>query len=178
MAEERTDFDEVRKTAKAREDEEVKKAQEARRKEVRPSEPKVVFTRVAGEGNPSLPEDAPAAQDAKAFRALQLGIVENTPEEIERVGLPHPESQTIHESQMTDKPSTELVFTKDTEALPKGVAGAIIADGVFEIVTGTADKGGEPDGKSVPVNPKAKAAVDTHGSHPVRLEDDTHTNQS
>ena len=173
------EFTEIRKAAKAREEERIKKAQESRRKEAgKDREPKVVFTKQPGTELTMLPEDSEAAQAARAFRDLQMGITENTPEEIVKVGLPHPESQTAHQSQEESEPTTELVFTDDTEALPKGASGAKIADGVFEIVKSTISTGGESDGKSVPVHPKAKAAIDTSGSHPVRLEDDTRTNQS
>lgn len=166
---------ELRQEIKAREDAEVAKAQQARKEEAR-GEPKVVFTKIAGSDNPVLPEDAPAAQEAKAFREFQLGLRENTAEEAVKVGLPHPESQTIKESQVTDEAVTELVFTDNPHTLPKGISGAKIADGVFEVVKGT--ESAESDARSVPTDPKAKAALDTRGSHPVRLEDDTHTSHS
>ena len=166
---------ELRREIRAQEDAEVAKAQQARQKEEKKGEPKVVFTKVAGEDNPVLPEDAPAAQRAKAFREVQLGIRENSPEAIVETGLPHPESQTIKESQVTSEPVTELVYTNDVNTLPKGAAGAKIADGVYEVVKGT--ESGESDAKPLPVDPKAKAAIDTRGSHPVKLEDETHTNQ-
>ncbi len=168
---------ELRQEAQEQEQMEIRKAREARKSEARKGEPKVVFTKVAGTGNQVLPEDAPTAQAAKAYREVQLGIRENTPENLVEVGLPHPESQTIKESQVTDEDVTELVFTEDVNTLPKGASGAKIADGVYEIVKGT-EGSGEPDAKSVPVDPRAKAAIDVRGSHPVRLEDDTHTNQS
>lgn len=166
------DFVEQRKAAKAREDAEVLKAQQARAEEIAPAGELNAFTKIPGSEFQVLPEDSPAAKDAQAFRKVQLGIVENTPEELVKVGLPHPDSQTFDESQVSDEQTTELVYTKDTEDLPEGAAGGIIADGVFEIVKGTV--GSEPDAKSVPVNPKAKAAEERFGSHPVRLEDDTH----
>lgn len=164
---------ELRQEAKAREELEIAKAREARKSEARKGEPKVVFTKIAGSDNPVLPEDAPAAQAAKAYREVQLGIRENTPENLVEVGLPHPESQTIKENQVTDEEVTELVFTDDVNTLPKGASGAKIASGVYEIVKGT-EESGQPDAKSVPFDPRAKVAVDVHGSHPVRLEDDTH----
>jgi hypothetical protein len=177
MADKKDRFDEIRKAAQARENEEIRKAQEARREETKSSgRPQVVFTKIAGEDLRVLPEDAPVVQEAKAFRNLQLGIVENTPEEITKVGLPHPESHFKDESQAEAPSATELVYTKDTESLPKGIAGGMIADGVFEVVKGTEQA--EPDAKSTPRNPKSVDAIDSSGTHPVRREDDTRTTLS
>ncbi len=166
---------ELRREAKAREDAEVAKAHLARQTEAKKGEPKVVFTKIAGEDDPVLPEDAPASQDAKAFREVQLGIRENTPEAIVEVGLPHPETQTIKKGQLTDESVTELVYTDDVNTLPKGAAGSKVASGIYSIVKGT--EAAEPDEKAEPVDPKTPEAIDVRGSHPVRLEDETHTSR-
>ena len=94
--------------------------------------PANAFTRSAGSDD-KLPDDSPAVIQAAEYRRLQLSKEPVTAEELVAAGGPHPDTQTIPESQASESSPTEIIHTSDTSTLPKGVSGRILSNGTFEI---------------------------------------------
>jgi hypothetical protein len=117
------------------------------------------FTRIAG-SDERLPEDSQVFQNAVEYRKIQMGEVEATPERLVALGDPHPDTQTFDESQVSDAVANEIILADSTEALPKGVAGRILSDGVFEVITGTSSEV-EPD-----ITPTEPVKVAKWGENP------------
>jgi hypothetical protein len=116
------------------------------------------FTRIAG-SDERLPEDSQVFQNAVEYRKIQMGEVEATPERLVALGDPHPDTQTFNEEDLAPS-ANEIVLADSTESLPKGSAGRVLSDGVFEIVSGTSSEV-EPD-----ITPTEPVKVAKWGENP------------
>jgi hypothetical protein len=101
--------------------------------------PENAFTRSAGSDG-KLPDDSPSVIQAAEYRRIQLSTEPVSPEELAAAGGPHPDTQTVSESQASESSANEIIHTEDTNALPKGASGRILSKGTFEVKSTTASK--------------------------------------